>query len=81
MLHVGKSKHFAERLNKCLDEVGAPTGPRGRSAILSKLLQIPRQQAWLLLEGHQLPDEVLLGQIAQEFEVDVSWFLPKIGSA
>ena len=77
MLHVGKSKHFAERLNKCLDELEVPTEARARSAILSKMLQIPRQQAWMLLEGHQIPDEALLNQIAQEFEVEPSWLLIK----
>lgn len=77
MLHVGKTKHFAERLNKCLDELGVPTDTRGRSAILSKMLQIPRQQAWMLLEGHQIPDENLLNEIAEEFEVEPSWLLNK----
>ena len=77
MLHAGKTKHFAERLNKCLDELGVPHDARGRSAILSKMLQIPRQQAWMLLEGHQVPDEALLNTIAQEFEVEPSWLLAK----
>lgn len=77
MLHVSKTKHFAERLNKCLDELGVPFDRRGRGAILSKMLQIPRHQAWLLLEGHQLPDEALLNQIAQEFEVEPNWLLAK----
>jgi hypothetical protein len=79
MLHVGKTRHFAERLNKCLDEVGAPADVRGRSAILSKMLQIPRQQAWMLLEGHQVPEEALLNQIAQEFEVEPTWLMAKKG--
>ena len=77
MLHASKSRHFAERLNKCLDEVGATPEVRGRSAILSKMLQIPRQQAWKLLEGHEAPDEALLSQIAAEFEVDVDWLMSK----
>lgn len=75
MLRVGKTKHFAERLNDCLDEVGAPADVRERSAILSKMLQIPRQQAWMLLEGHQTPDETLLSQVAHEFEVEASWLM------
>ncbi len=77
MLHVGKTKHFAERLNKCLDEAGAPANVRERSAILSKMLQIPRQQGWMLLEGHQTPGEALLNQIAREFEVEPAWLLKK----
>ncbi len=75
MLHAAKSKHFAQRLNKCLDELGVPSDVRGRSAILSKMLQIPRQQAWMLLEGHQIPNEALLNQIAQEFEVEPTWLI------
>lgn len=75
MLRVGKTKHFAERLNYCLDEVGAPNDVRERSAILSKMLQITRQQAWMLLEGHQSPDEALLTQVAHEFEVEPTWLM------
>lgn len=75
MLRVGKTKHFAERLNRCLDEAGAPANVRERSAILSKMLQIPRQRAWMLLEGHQTPDEALLCQVAREFEVETTWLM------
>jgi len=75
MLHVRKTKHFAERLNKCLDDVGVTHDTRSRSAILSKMLQIPRQQAWMMLEGHQVPDEVLLNVIAREFEVEPNWLV------
>ena len=75
MLHVGKTKHFAHRLNKCLDELDLPADTRQRSAILSKMLKIPRQQAWMLLEGHQMPEEALLNQIAEEFEVEPDWLL------
>lgn len=77
MLHMGKTKHFAVHLNKCLDELGAPSEVRARSAILSKVLKITRQQAWMLLEGHQIPDESLLNAIAQEFEVEPTWLLGK----
>lgn len=66
-------KHFAARLNQCLDETGAPANVRERAAILSKMLDISKQQAWSLLEGHQLPDADLLQQIATEFEVDGTW--------
>lgn len=66
-------KFFAQRLNTCLDEVDAPASPRERAAILAKMLDIPRQQAWSLVEGHQLPDENLIKQIADEFEVETNW--------
>lgn len=67
------AKHFAERLNKCLTDTDAPANARERAAILSKMLDISKHQAWSLLEGHTLPDEVLIEQIANEFEVDPNW--------
>jgi hypothetical protein len=67
------AKHFAERLNNCLDDTGAPIQVRERAAILSRVLDIPKQQAWSLLEGNQLPDTNLLQRIANEFEVDPQW--------
>lgn len=65
------SKGFAEALNRSLDELGAPINIRERSVILSKMVHIPKQQAWGLLEGHLLPDSDLLQQIAQELEIDL----------
>ena len=67
------SKKFAERLNQCLDETDAPTAVRERAAILSKILDIPKQQAWNLLEGLQRPEPEVLEKIAAEFEVEVTW--------
>lgn len=64
---------FAKRLNTCLDGIDAPPGARERAAILSKMLDIPKQQAWTFVEGHLLPDKDLLNRIAQEFEVDPKW--------
>lgn len=67
------AKHFAEKLNSCLDDTGAPAQIRERAAILSKMLDISKQQAWSLLEGHQIPHPDLIQKIAQEFEVDPKW--------
>lgn len=67
------AKFFAERLNSCLDDTGAPAHIRERSVVLGKMLNISKQQAWSLLEGHQLPDQTLLARIAGEFEVDPLW--------
>lgn len=64
------AKHFANRLNKALDDLDVPTPIRERSIILAKMLHIPKQQAWSLLEGHLLPDDNLLQQIANELELD-----------
>jgi len=67
------AKHFAERLHSCLDETDAPSSIRERAVILSKMLDISKQQAWILLEGHTLPDTSLLLKIAKEFDVDPTW--------
>ena len=64
---------FSERLNQCLDDTGAPAPMRERAAVLSKMIDIPKQVAWSLLEGHQLPDQTILQKIAIEFEVDPKW--------
>jgi hypothetical protein len=66
-------KLFAEKLNQCLNEYDAPVNVRERAAVLAKLFDISKQQAWSYLEGHQLPEKFLLEQIANEFEVDVEW--------
>ncbi len=69
----GTSKYFAEKLNACLDSVDAPANVRERANILSKMLDISKQQAWSLLEGHALPDSEMLHKIASEFDVDIKW--------
>lgn len=70
-------KGFATRLNKCLDELDVPTDTRDRTAILSKMLNIPRPKARMLIDGYQLPDEGLLHQLAQELEVESTWLIAK----
>lgn len=75
MLHTDKTKSFAKRLNKCLDELGVPADTRNRSAILSKMLRISRQQTRMMLEGYQLPDDFTLGLLAKEFEVETTWLV------
>ncbi len=69
------AKYFATRLNSCLDDTGAPIHARERAAVLSKMINIPKQQAWTLLEGHQLPNSDLIQKIAIEFEVDPEWLI------
>lgn len=66
-------KSFADRLNHCFDETDAPITVRERSVLLSKLVDIPKQQAWAILEAREMPDNELLEKIAKEFEVTVSW--------
>lgn len=69
---------FSQRLNHCLDESEAPESTRERAAILSKMIDIPKQLAWSYVEGQQLPDEATLTKIANEFEVDPKWLLGEI---
>lgn len=77
MIVTQTAKQFAEKLNSCLDDSGAPTNARERSVVLAKMLDISKQQAWNLVEGLQLPDDNLLTQIANEFEVDREWMAGK----
>lgn len=72
-------KYFAERLNRCLDDLGLPNNTRERSVILSKMLDIPKQQVWGLLEGQIFPDENLIEKIAIELEVDRDWLIENNG--
>lgn len=64
------AKGFAEALHKSLDELNVPTPIKERSAILSKMLDIPKQQAWSMLEGHVFPDQALLDSLASELDID-----------
>jgi hypothetical protein len=64
------AKHFAVRLNKILDDLGMPIPPRDRALTLSKMLDIPKHQAWGLIDGHIVPDQDLLERIAIELDVD-----------
>lgn len=68
-------KHFAERLNSCLDDLDLPINMRERSAILSKMLHIPKQQAWAILEGQILPSDDLIELLATELEVEPNWLV------
>ena len=62
MPHI--ARHFAERLNQCLDEMDAPSNSRERASILSKMIDIPKQQAWSYVEGQLIPDTDLIGKMA-----------------
>ncbi len=68
------AKGLAEALNKNLDDLGIPINIRERSIVLSKMLNIPKHQAWGLLEGQVFPDTDLLQRIGTELEIDVEVF-------
>ncbi len=65
------AKQLAVKVRKILDSLGAPTGNKERVTILSKMLSIPKPQAWNLLEGHSAPDPIVLKKLAHEFELNL----------
>jgi hypothetical protein len=69
------AKHFADRLNKTLDELDMPTNSKDRASTLAKMLDIPKQQAWTLIDGQAMPNNTLLERIATELEVDSNWLM------
>lgn len=71
------AKHFAEQLNKALDDLGVPITNRERVAAFSKMLDIPKPLANNMIEGHILPDNDLLKRIATELEVEPEWLIGK----
>ncbi len=75
------NKRFSERLNRELDNIGAPEPSEERIEVLSKLLKIPKFKAESLLSGAISPDEALLNTLAAEFEVTADWLVGKSESA
>ncbi len=71
------AKRLADQVNKTLDDMGVPTNTRERAAILSKMLDIPKQQAWTILEGQILTDELTLNKISSELEIDMHFLKTK----
>lgn len=75
------NKRFSERLNKELDNIGAPESSIERIEVLSKLVKIPKFKAEALLNGATNPDQALLNALAEEFEVSADWLAGKSESA
>jgi len=71
------NKQFSERLNQELDNMGAPQKAEERVDAFAKLIQIPRFQASIILNGQIPTDTFLLEKIADELEVSVEWLLGK----
>lgn len=71
------NKRFSERLNRELDNIGAPEANAERIEVLSKLVKIPKFKAEALLNGATNPDAALLDALAQEFEVSPAWLVGK----
>lgn len=68
-------KKFAERLNQELDNMEVPTHHSERTAVLAKLIHVPRFKAQAYLDGIYLPDESVLSTLCTELEVDMDWLL------
>ena len=69
------NRHFSERLNQELDEMGVPSDNHERLTVLSKLLRIPRYKAQALLKGHSKANDPLIESLAEELEVSSEWLL------
>ena len=69
------NKRFAERLNKALDDIGAPEHTDERIEVFAKLIKIPKFKAEAMLNGIIIPDAALLEVLANEFEVTPKWLL------
>lgn len=65
------AKQLAVQVNKTLNDLGVPINNRERASILSKMLDITKQQAWSLLDGNIFPDNTLLKKISAELEIDI----------
>ena len=70
-----KSKQFTERLHQQLDEIGLPQREDERIDAFAKLFHQSRFNASNILAGKIMPDQDLLEQLANEFEVSVAWLL------
>jgi NH3-dependent NAD+ synthetase len=66
-------KELVTQVHKTLTDLGVPTNNRERAGILSKMLDITKQQAWSLLDGNIIPDPILLKKISTELEIDISF--------
>ncbi|MFJ1268918.1 hypothetical protein ACD661_10150 [Legionella lytica] len=71
------NRRFSERLNKELDNIGAPVSAHERIEVLSKLIKIPKFKAEALLNGSTNPDAAILDSLAKEFEVSADWLVGK----
>ena len=71
------NRHFSERLNQALDDIGVPERIDERIEVFSKLIKIPRFKAEALLNGTVVIDEPLLALITKELEVSADWLMSK----
>lgn len=65
------AKELADLLHVTLDDLSVPTAMKERSSILAKMIDIPKQDAWSLLEGHVFPADEILQKLVTELEIDI----------
>lgn len=71
------NRHFSERLNQALDDIGVPERIDERIEVFSKLIKVPRFKAEALLNGTVVIDESLLALMTKELEVSADWLMSK----
>ncbi len=69
------NKIFSERLNKALDDIGAPERSDERIDVLSRLIKVPKFKADALLNGTMPLDDHLFEILTQELEVTEDWLM------
>ena len=73
-------KKFATRFNHELDAIGVTEHELERIETTAKLFKIPKFKAESLIHGNMLPNNELLQNIADEFEVPTKWLLGETDS-
>lgn len=69
------NRHFSERINEALTEIGLPEVQAERIEAFSKLLHIPKFKSEAILTGQLKPDPALLAIIARELDVTPNYLL------
>lgn len=69
------NKAFAERLNKALDEIGAPKRTDERVDVFSILIKVPKFKADAILNGTMPLDAHLIEVLTKELEVTENWLM------
>lgn len=66
---------FSRRLNETLDDAGFPAKGAGRQSELATRYGVSQKGARKWLEAEGIPTMTRLGQIASDFDRDVTWLL------
>lgn len=69
------NRMFVMRLHQLLDDIETPKNSKERAQAFAKLFKLPGRVSHLILNGILMPQEALLQQISEEFEVSEDWLL------